>query len=136
MENASINLRKFRVRIGIALFVLFGSQAFSAEAQDQNDKRRLREADRQTCLNGQSGQALAPCMKEANAAFSQRTDANPTASPEQLLRNRLMRCEALNGTERTACEARMHGEGNVSGSVGGGGLLRELTTTEVPGRLP
>jgi hypothetical protein len=34
--------------------------------------------------------------------------------------------------DRSACEARMHGEGSVEGSVGGGGVLREKTVV-VPG---
>ena len=38
----------------------------------------------------------------------------------------------LSGDERADCIARMNGEGSVSGSVGGGGILREKVTI-VPG---
>ena len=42
----------------------------------------------------------------------------------------MARCEALAGDERTACVARIRGEGSVSGSVAGGGILREIVITE------
>jgi hypothetical protein len=129
MKNAQKARLKIRTCMGIGLIILMGSQAVSVGAQERNEKLRSFEADRQDCLSGKSGQALAPCMKEAKAAFAQRPNATPAVSPEQLQRNSVMRCESLTGDERTACKERMHGEGTVSGSIAGGGLLRELTTT-------
>ena len=70
-------------------------------------------------------------MKEAKAVFDERAGSNPTVSAEQLQRNAFLRCDALAGDERVACVARIRGEGTVSGSVAGGGILRELVTTEV-----
>jgi hypothetical protein len=64
-------------------------------------------------------------------ALAQRPSANPTVNTEQLQRYSLMRCEALAGDDRAACVARMNGEGTISGSVAGGGILRELVTSEV-----
>ena len=36
------------------------------------------------------------------------------------------------GEEKAACQARMMGYGNTSGSVAGGGLLREVETVVMP----
>jgi len=45
------------------------------------------------------------------------------------------RCKVLSGDERSDCYARMRGEGTTSGSVAGGGNLREKVTIEpVPQR--
>ncbi|MEO7339093.1 MAG: hypothetical protein ABIV63_21160, partial [Caldimonas sp.] len=45
-----------------------------------------------------------------------------------LRRNAKDRCDALSGDERSDCVARMKGEGTTSGSVAGGGILREKRT--------
>jgi hypothetical protein len=41
-------------------------------------------------------------------------------------KNRYARCDAHQGADRDYCIRRMNGEGTVSGSVEGGGVLREL----------
>jgi hypothetical protein len=38
----------------------------------------------------------------------------------------------LAGEDKAACEARMMGYGTVSGSVAGGGVLREVETVVMP----
>jgi len=131
MKSASIARQVFRHGVGIGMVVLACGQVFPVAAQDRSEKLQRFEADRHACLSGESGQALEPCMKEARAVLAQRPGASPSVSPEQLQRSSLMRCEALTGEDRAACMARMHGEGTISGSVAGGGVLRELVTTQV-----
>ncbi len=63
--------------------------------------------------------------------LAERPGSAATTSEEELQRNALTRCEAQTGDERTACVARIRGEGTVSGSVSGGGILRERVTTEI-----
>lgn len=46
--------------------------------------------------------------------------------------NARQRCEVLSGDERAACEVRVMGYGNSSGSVAGGGVIREVETVVVP----
>ena len=115
---------------GVGIVVLACAQVSTVAAQDRGDRLRRFEADRKACLDGKSGQVVEACMKEARAVMAQRPDATPSVSPEQLQRNSMMRCDAQSGEDRTACAARMHGEGTTSGSVSGGGILRELVTTE------
>lgn len=106
-------------------------------AQPADDPSRLRyEAERRACLAGLTGQDTATCLTEATNAYGerQRREAGPVLSDEDLLRNRLRRCEVHQGDERADCEARMRGEGRTSGSVDGGGVLREITTVLPPPR--
>jgi hypothetical protein len=49
--------------------------------------------------------------------------------PAEFERNRLARCDLHKGFDRELCLRRMRGEGTVSGSVEGGGILRELRVT-------
>ena len=50
-------------------------------------------------------------------------------SPEQALANALQRCAMLPPFYKSDCEARVKGQGEVSGSVIGGGLVKESVTT-------
>lgn len=52
-----------------------------------------------------------------------------TVTPEQALANALKRRDGLPAFYRSDCEARVRGGGQVSGSVLGGGLLKESVTT-------
>lgn len=136
MKTVSNARQILRRGVGIGMLVLICGQVFPAAAQDRSEKLRRYEADRQACRSGQTGQTFDSCMKEAKAVLAERPGANPTVSPEQLQRNALIRCDALKGDDRAACVARMHGEGTVSGSVAGGGVLRELVVTEVVPQNP
>lgn len=58
-----------------------------------------------------------------------RQPASQTPSAEQLRENALKRCDVHKGLEeRALCVRMVSGDGQVSGSVSGGGLLRELET--------
>ena len=136
MTTTSNPFHVIRRSIGFGLVAVVCGHVLSAGAQSQSEKLRRFEADRQVCLSGQSNQNFDSCMKEAKAFLDARPGSNPTVSAQQLQRNALLRCEPLTGDERAACVARMHGEGTVSGSVAGGGILREVVTTEVAASAP
>lgn len=70
-----------------------------------------------------------PHVHEAQAARQEARQGKlkDNADEAQRERNRFARCEYLKGDDREYCIRRMNGEGTVSGSVEGGGLLRELT---------
>lgn len=77
------------------------------------------------------------CLRDAGAARAQalRTGQSST-SAEQLQRNALQRCQAHKSAEDQAtCERMARGDGNTSGSVESGGVIRELTT-QVPAPMP
>jgi hypothetical protein len=47
-------------------------------------------------------------------------------------KNQLKRCRVFKGDDREACEARVRGDGNSTGSVQSGGILREVTRPIAP----
>ncbi len=111
--------------------------ALSCSTLQAQSRQELEEAQARfkqemaDCVSGNTSQDKDSCMREARAALSEvkrgvwsrpeKTEAKSEAAARQ-------RCEVHQGQQRHACEARMRGEGNVSGSVEGGGILREITT--------
>ena len=77
------------------------------------------------------------CLRDAGAARAQALRTGPSStSPEQLQRNALQRCQVHKSAEDQAiCERMARGDGNTSGSVESGGVIREITT-QVPAPMP
>lgn len=73
----------------------------------------------------------APCLREA-AAARQAARKGEFDSGGAYEANRLKRCEALPAAERDACVRRARDEGTASGSVAGGGILREYREVILP----
>lgn len=91
------------------------------------------ERERAACLSGATPQAQETCLREAaNAQAEKRKGELRTPEQEQLVANAMRRCDALGGEDHAACTARVLGYGNQSGSVGGGGVIREVETVVVP----
>ena len=105
----------------------------SAEARYQQE--------RAACLNGTSQQDRATCLKEAGAALAEarRARLDNGEDARALRENALQRCKAQPPQDRDACERLARGEGTVSGSVGGGGLIKEVVTPVIepaPAAMP
>lgn len=84
------------------------------------------------CMNGRTVADQQTCLKEARNAQADKKRgqlANPGTTFES---NARARCNVLSGEDKAACEARMMGYGTVSGSVAGGGVLREVETVVMP----
>lgn len=103
---------------------MLGGIAGASLATDQNATIQKERAD---CLNGSSQQDRATCMREAGAAKQESQRGNLRDSGDYQA-NASKRCAALPAAEKADCERRANGEGSVSGSVGGGGVVRELVT--------
>jgi hypothetical protein len=88
------------------------------------------QRERAVCISGQSNQERATCLREAGAAYAQMRKGGVQPQDRAFEQNAQSRCQALPNDDRQACLARMQGHGSSSGSVSGGGILRELTTTE------
>lgn len=120
-------------RLGyFAMVAIGGFLSFSALAADSGARATYR-SDVAFCKSGQSQQDYATCMREAGAALQQRNELH-TAPDAVLAQNAEQRCDALQGDEKVACQARIEGMGTTEGSVAGGGLLRELTIVEPANR--
>jgi hypothetical protein len=91
------------------------------------------QRDRASCLDGASPQGRATCLKEAGAANAEAEHGqlgNGSTAAERV-RNALQRCDSVLPADRSACVALARGEGQSSGSVAGGGILKEIVT-QVP----
>jgi len=84
------------------------------------------------CMSGRTAADQATCLQEARNAEADRKRGQ-LADPQATFRaNARARCDALGGEDKAACEARMMGYGAVSGSVAGGGVLRQVETVVMP----
>jgi hypothetical protein len=109
---------------------LFGATlAGAAGPSNMSEAQAVYQAERAHCLTGQSHQDRATCLKEAGAAYQEARSGRLGNGDGQFERNRLARCDAQLPEDRADCVRKLNGEGQASGSVKGGGILRELTTT-------
>jgi len=132
MKSQNLSLRQLSVAL-CAGFALQGAIAADATRLSDADAQARYQRERAACMNGQTtNEDRATCLKEAGAALAEARKGNLNNGDGHLRKNAKDRCNVLAGDERADCIARMNGEGTVSGSVGGGGLLREKVTI-VPG---
>lgn len=139
-QPLSTRLVRSSALAALACGALFAGTASAAEsAASSSDARYQRE--RAACDSGRSNQDRATCLKEAGAAKAdaKRGVLADGASPQTREVNAIARCKALPAKDQTDCMARIDGPSGpnartmTSGSVGGGGILRETVTT-VPGK--
>jgi hypothetical protein len=90
------------------------------------------QKERAACMSGRTQQDQATCLREANNAAAEKRRGRLDNQGGQFDANARQRCEVLTGEDRVACEARVVGYGSASGSVAGGGLIREVETVVVP----
>ena len=132
-----MNFPKTPELLGLAVAVAlatFSVGATSANAAAPTPAETRYQQDRANCLAGKTAESQKTCLKEAGAALqASRAHDLKSASPAQLAANERKRCEALTGDDRTDCLKRAANiDTTVSGSVAGGGDLKE-TVTVVPG---
>jgi len=113
------------------LLPLLWTAAMAAEpATRSTDAEARYRQERAACLDGRSSQDRNTCMKEAGAARGEarRHRLDNGESPTQLRANALLRCQPVPGADRAACERMAMGEGQRSGSVAEGAVLKQITT--------
>ena len=106
---------------------LFAALAGTSQAASHAEHNATIQKERADCMNGSSNQDRATCMREAGAAKQEAQRGNLRDSADYQS-NASKRCAALPPAEKADCERRAMGEGSVSGSVGGGGVVKELVT--------
>lgn len=90
--------------------------------------QRLYQQERAACLAGTTGQEREACLREAAAALKEASSGRFNDDAAQAERNRLRRCEDLAAQDKLDCERAVRGEGEASGSVQGGGVVRRIVT--------
>lgn len=123
-------LARAAAAVAVAAFVSPLLAAAPAGAAAQAQARY--EKERAACIAGATGQAQSTCLREAAAARAEARHGALDGTPSSTYAaNALERCRPLPDADRAACEARMRGAGTVTGSVEGGGILRELVVRQV-----
>ena len=119
-----------------ALVLAIVSTAFhvgTAQAADPAAAKSVYAQVRANCEAGRTQQDRATCLKEAGAAAEERK-RNGLANPASARQNAVERCKALPQKDQVDCLARIEGptspnqQVTTSGSVGGGGVIRETKT--------
>jgi hypothetical protein len=116
----------------LAMTAATAQVATTAPATTGIDASGNYQSEVQACVSGRTPQDRETCLREARNARAERQRGALGDTGEQYRANAAARCEVLAGEEKAACLARMMGYGNVSGSVAGGGVLREVETVVLP----
>jgi hypothetical protein len=112
--------------IHFATVMLLAASGANDPGKDAAAAREAFQRELAACVQIADADARRDCRREAYAA---RDEARRGTLDEgaDFERNKFARCEAHKDlAERDYCLRRMRGEGTVSGSVQGGGILREL----------
>jgi hypothetical protein len=127
MSNGDSEIPMIASRSILALAIAAG--CVGAHAQSTPSAQSRYQQERAACLDGSSHQDRATCLQEAGAALHESKRGGLTSST-QLESNALARCAALPEAYREDCRARVANDSNteVSGTVQGGGMLKETTT--------
>lgn len=105
---------------------LLGTTAvLAATADTPNDAQARYRYDMEVCNSGRSNQDLATCRLEAKNALAAAKRGGLKDAADQYQQNALRRCDAHQGDDRIACQARILGEGDVKSDVEAGGVLRK-----------
>lgn len=120
--------RRSLLSFSAAALLAVAATAQVASIDDSGNYRREVAA----CQSGHTAQDRETCLREArNARADKQRGRLDTVGSLQA--NALARCEVhRNDLDRQACRARVTGQGETSGSVAGGGLLREYEVTLPP----
>ena len=113
---------------------LLGASAAAAQGTIDRDAQTVYQKEAAAC-RGTARQDRATCMREAGAARDETRRGRLADRGGPYDKNATQRCNALPDADRQDCMARMQGQGTSSGSVDGGGILREKVT-RTPAPLP
>ena len=108
----------------VAMLATIFAQAAEPVRPADAQKRFLDE--RAYCQNASAAEDKTACLREAGAALQEARSGKLADANTNYESNRIARCAYLKGSDKEYCVRRMSGEGTTSGSVEGGGILREL----------
>ncbi|WP_048440171.1 hypothetical protein [Caenimonas sp. SL110] len=125
--------RKSMVSFGLAaLLAVTAATAQVATGTTGIDATGSFQSELQACMTGRTQQDQETCLKEARNARADKQRGVLDNSGAQFQSNAAARCDVLTGEEKAACQARVVGYGSTSGSVAGGGVIREVETVVLP----
>jgi hypothetical protein len=131
LDNARSH--KSLVSFGVAaLLAMTAATAQVATGTTGIDASGSYQQEVNACMTGKTQQDRDTCLREARNAQADKKRGVLDNAGAKFESNAAARCDALMGEEKAACQARVMGYGNTTGSVAGGGLLREVETVVMP----
>lgn len=132
LSNASIT-RHCLAAAALALALPVWAQGTGKTSTDSRYQQ-----ERAACAAMSNPESRTNCLRDIGAARQQaRRNPREPVSQAELQRNALQRCQVHTIAEdRAICERMARGEGDVSGSVSGGGQIRSLETQVFPPPAP
>lgn len=125
--------RKSLMSFGVAaLLAVTAATAQVATGTTGIDATGSYQHEVQSCLTGKTQQDQDTCLREARNAQADQKRGLLDNAQAQFDANAVARCDVLTGEDKAACKARVMGFGNTTGSVAGGGVLREVETVVLP----
>jgi hypothetical protein len=116
----------------VALLAMTAATAQVATGTTGIDTSGSYQQEVQACMTGKTQQDRETCLKEARNAQADKKRGVLDNAGARFDNNAAARCGVLAGEEKAACQARVMGYGSTSGSVAGGGVLREVETVVMP----
>jgi len=138
-EARSRQLTMLTIAAALAGAFASASVAFAADPVATDDAKARYLKERAACESGNTSQDKATCLKEAGAALGEKKKGKLDNSGSPVV-NATDRCNVLPAKDKADCLARIVGplapnqRVTTSGSVEGGGVIRETTTT-TPGAV-
>lgn len=134
--NTTRTTRKAATGFGMcALFAVVAASAQVSISGDTGiDNSGNYQQERAWCMANTNGEEQVTCLKDSAAAQAEKrrgTLDNKSANFDANA-NAMQRCDVLAGEERVACQARVAGYGSASGSVMGGGVIKQIETVVLP----
>ncbi len=131
--SATSHSRKSLASFGVAaLLAMTAATAQVATGTTGIDASGSYQQEVNACMTGKTQQDRETCLKEARNAQADKKRGVLDNAGAKFDNNAAARCGVLAGEEKAACQARVMGYGSTSGSVAGGGLLREVETVVMP----
>ena len=125
--------RKSLVSFGAAaLLAMTAATAQVATGTTGIDASGSYQQEVNACMTGKTQQDRDTCLREARNAQADKKRGVLDNAGAKFDSNAAARCDVLVGEEKAACQARMMGYGNATGSIAGGGVLREVETVVLP----
>ena len=129
----SAHSRKSLLSFGVAaLLAVTAATAQVATGTTGIDASGSYQSEVNACMTGKTQQDQATCLREARNAQADKKRGVLDNSGAQFDSNAAARCDVMAGEDKAACQARVMGYGNTTGSVAAGGVLREVETVVLP----
>ena len=131
--SSSSHSRKSLISFGVvALLAMTAATAQVATGTTGIDTSGSYQQEVNACMAGKTQQDQATCLKEARNAMADKKRGVLDNAGARFDANATSRCDVMTGEDKAACQARVLGYGETTGSVAGGGVLREVETVVLP----